>query len=460
MPMRRPACTPSGPARRGLRCRVASRVASTRRLAVLLAIWGLLGGPSVAVAGEPPSATSIAPAETPAAAGIRPSPDQEPPSGRQHLVRDPSQLARLLEQALAGDEFILWPGEYPSITLRDLAGRRDAPITIRGLRQESPPRIVGGSWGIRLLGVSHVKLHDLEVIAPRIDGIEIAPGDDGRRSSDVELRNIQITDVGDRPGRHGVLVRGADSIVLDRVTVKGWTGAGIEVVGTRGIELTGVRLEGAGRGEMLGLRLRAGTRDAVVSLSRIRDPGVGGIVLGGRSQDAEFPPDHRADRDGVRWEVESVDLQDITIVGGDVTLTFLGVTRLTATHLTAITPARAAIRIGRPRDGMLFGHLDTAMLSRCLFVWMGDAEPVPVEFGPGGDDAGLWLEENLWWRSSSPLSPETRFPGEAAGPQRIDVDPRLGPDLRPRNPEAEGFGHRPTVTWVPDAPFRGGSRFR
>ncbi len=408
-----------------------------------------------ALLADPAAATAPA-AEAPSA-GVDGADEPEPPAGLQHLVRDPSQLPRLLEQAVAGDEFILWPGEYPNITLRGVVGRRDAPITIRGLRRESPPRIVGGSWGIRLLGVSHVKLHDIEVVGPRVDGIEIAPEDDGRRSSNVELRNIQIKDVGDRPGRHGVLVREADEIVLDRVSVVGWTGAGIEVVGVRGIDITGARLEGTGRGEMLGLRLRAGTRDAAVSLSRIRAPGVGGIVLGGRSQDTEFPPDHRADRDGVRWEVESVDLQDITIVGGDVTLTCLGVTRLTASHLTAIDPSRAAIRIGRPRDGRLFGHLDTALMSRCIFAWQGDTEPVPVEFGPGGDDAGLWLEENLWWWSSAPLDPETRFPGEQARRQRTDVDPRLGPDLRPRNPAAEAFGHRPTVTGLPEAPFRGGA---
>lgn len=380
--------------------------------------------------------------------------DEPQRTGHQHLVREPATLPRLLEAAMPGDEFILWPGEYPNIVLRHAVGRADAPITIRGLRPESPPRIIGGSWGIRLHGVEHVKLRDLEIIGPRIEGVEIAPADDGRPSTNVELRNIQITDVGDRPGRHGVLVRQAEDIALDRVSVEGWTGAAIEVVGTRGIRIEGARIRGIGRGEMIGVRLRAGTRDATITFGRIQSPGVGGLVLGGRSQDEEFPPDHRADRDGRRWEVESVEVHDLTVAGADVAMTFLGVTRLTATHVTAIDPARAAIRIGRPRDGELFGHLDTAIMSRCLFVWLGDAEPVPVEFGPGGDDTGLWLEENLWWSDAAPLTTEQRFPGVVARPQRLDVNPRLGPDLRPRNPEAEGFGHRPTIVGGPIVPRR------
>ncbi|MHC4809936.1 MAG: right-handed parallel beta-helix repeat-containing protein [Planctomycetota bacterium] len=423
----------------------------------LLAVVACLGPVTAAPAAEERAAAGIpGPVDEP---GGEPR-DEPPRSGQQHLVREPDTLPRLLEEAGAGDEFILWPGEYPNIVLRDVAGREDAPIVIRGLRPESPPRIIGGSWGIRLHGVSHVRLQDLEIIGPRIEGVEIAPGDDGRRSTNIELRTIQISDVGDRPGRHGVLVRQAEDITLERVSVEGWTGAAIEVVATRGITIEGARLRGADRGEMIGIRLRAGTRNAMITLSRILSPGVGGLVLGGRSLDSEFPSEHRADRDGLRWEVESVEMHDVTVAGGDVAMTFLGVTQLTATHLTVIDPARAAIRIGRPRDGELFGHLDTAMMSRCLFLWHADLEPVPVEFGPGGDDSGLWLEENLWWSDSTALRAERDFPGETARPQRIDVDPRLGPDLRPRNPEAESFGHRPMVLGTPGVPPRPGRRAR
>lgn len=375
--------------------------------------------------------------------------DADTPPGRQHLVRPGQDLETLLEQAGPGDELILWPGRYRGVSVRGLAGRRDAPIIVRGLREDDPPVIEGGAWGLRLLGVSHVRFQDIVIRKSRIDGIEIGPGEDGTRSHSVRLDRIRVEDTGERPGRHGIALISVDDVTLRDISVAGWTGSGIEIVGSRDVTVDGANLEGRDRGELLGIRLRAGTRRTTIINTRLVEPGLGAIALGGRSRDAEFPPDETADRDGRRWEVIAPVIEDVTIIGSEIALTFLGAKQAAVTHVTIIDARRAAMRIARPRDDLAFGTIDAGSVSRCLIAWRTAEDPTIVEFGPGATDDGLWLEENLWWRAINPFPADTDFPGQESFPQLSGTDPALGEDLRPRAAAAVDFGARTTPDLVP-----------
>lgn len=389
----------------------------------------------------PPVASPDALADTAAPAATAASPASP---GRQHLVKPGQSLETVLERAEPGDEVILWPGRYSGVTLRGIAGRQDAPITVRGLRAEEPPVIDGGAWGLRLMGASHLRFRDLVVARSRIDGIEIGPDMDGTPSHDIVLEHIRIEEIGERPGRHGIALLGVADVMLRDLSIAGWTGSAIEVVGSRDVTIDRVLITGTGRGEMLGIRLRAGTSRTTVRESRLIEPGLGAIALGGRSQDADFPPDHSADADGRRWEVRGPVIEDVTIVGSDIAFTFLGVTQASIMHATVVDPRRSVLRVARPRDDAGFEALDAASMSRCLLLWREGVEPRLVEFGPGSDDSGLWLEENLWWREAGSFPADTDFPGQESFPQLVDVDPAVGEDLRPGSAAARDFGDRTT----------------
>jgi hypothetical protein len=395
----------------------------------------------------PPVSTSdpdspVPPNSTPPQAAPKTDSAPEAPPGRQHLVRPGQDLESLLEQAGPGDELILWPGRYRGVSVRGIAGRRDAPIVIRGLRADDPPVIEGGAWGLRLIGVSHLRFQDIVIRKSRIDGIEIGPGEDGTRSHSIRLERIRVEDTGERPGRHGIALASVDDVMLRDVSVAGWTGSGIEIVGSRDVTVDGAHLEGRDRGELLGIRLRAGTRRTTIMNSRLVEPGLGAIALGGRSRDQEFPPDETADRDGRRWEVVAPVIEDVTILGSEIALTFLGAKQASVTHVTIVDPRRAAMRIARPRDDVAFGTMDAASISRCLIAWRTLEDPTVIEFGPGATDDGMWLEENLWWRATDPFPADTDFPGHESFPQLAGTDPVLGEDLRPRAAAAADFGAR------------------
>ncbi len=363
--------------------------------------------------------------------------------GLQHLVQPGQDLGEIIARAAPGDEVIVWPGTYVGATVRGLVGRPDAPIVVKGLRPDEPPVIDGGAWGLRLLGARHVHVQDLVVRGSRIDGIEVAPGEDGTASRDVRFERVRVEDVGHRAGRHGFSIVRAVDVELRDVRVAGWTGSGIEIVGSHGVVVDGAELRGRDRGELLGIRLRAGSRGAIVRGVRLVEPGLGAIALGGRSRDADFPADDEPDRDGRRWEVVAPTIEDVLVVGGEIGLAFLGATRASINHLTIIDARRAAVRFARPRDDEAFGTVDASGLSRSLFAWRTEAAPVLVEVAPGATDEGLWLEENLWWREAAPLPADAAFPGQASFPQLVDVDPVLAADLSPRAAAARGFGARP-----------------
>ncbi|MFK7960001.1 MAG: hypothetical protein AB8G96_05690 [Phycisphaerales bacterium] len=392
------------------------------------------------LAGREPDAAGRGPGTDRTGEGVDTTPRRPNAPGRQHLVKPGQSLISIIEQAGPGDEIILWSGTYRGLSLRNVHGAPGRPIVIRGLDPDDPPVIEGGAWGIRMLGASHVELRDLVIVRPRIDGIEIAPDETtGKPVGPIEIVRVKIEDVGERAGRHGVRIVHGNSIRMREVTVHGWTGSAVELVGCHDVIIERCVFEGRDRGEMIGLRLRAGTADAVVRRTVMARTGRGGIVLGGRSRDHEHRMLARYADDGVRWEVAGITLDQVAVTDCEVGLTLLGLVDGSFNRMSIVDPTRAFMRFGRPQENDSVPSIRNAAIDTSLFFATG-ADVVPGEYGAGASADGLSLGGNLWWRSGAEWTPETDFPGYDSLPQRTNLDPELDAEQRPQAPDAKGFG--------------------
>lgn len=361
--------------------------------------------------------------------------------GRQHLVKPGQPLEPIIERANPGDEIILWAGTYRGISLRGVRGLPGRPIVIRGLDRNDPPVIEGGAWGIRMLGAQHIELSDLIIRRPRIDGIEIAPSEGSREPvGPIDIVRVTIEDVGERAGRHGIRIVHGNRVRLREVTVRGWTGSGIELVGCHDAIIERGVLEGRNRGEMIGIRLRGGTADAIVRRTVMLNPGRGGVVLGGRTRESEYRGMERYASDDVRWEVAGPTLDQVSVIGSEVGLTLLGVVDGSFSRLSIIDPTRSFLRLGRPLEDGSVPAVTNAAIDASLFHAAAGTDPALGEIASGATAEGLSLSNNLWWRVDDPWAPETDFPGFDSLPQRTDIDPDLDETGMPQAPDASGYG--------------------
>jgi hypothetical protein len=99
-------------------------------------------------------------------------------SARDITVHNSTELLNALQKAPDTDTFLLAPGEYTGgIYVRDISGRKDAPVTIRGTDPNNPPVFSkGGSQAIQMADCNYITFAYIRVTGYPGNGINIDDG--------------------------------------------------------------------------------------------------------------------------------------------------------------------------------------------------------------------------------------------------------------------------------------------
>jgi hypothetical protein len=351
------------------------------------------------------------------------------PAAGEVSVKDTAGLREALRNLRPGATVVLAPGEYEGgHYLTGLAGTEKAPITIRGADPAKPPTLRGGgSEGLHLTDVTHVRLQDLRVVGFPGNGINI---DDGGTpdtpTRHVVLERVVVEDTGPKGNHDALKMSGVAGFLVRECRFRGWGGSAIDLVGCRDGVIDQCRFEGKdGVLAPSGVQLKGGTRDVSVRRCWFDDCTERAVNLGGSTGLAYFrPPD--AD-----FEAKDIEVAGCRFHGGTVPVAFVGSVGGKVHRNTIHRPRKWVLRILQETTEKRFQPCRDGVFERNLVV-LGDEVKVAVNVGPGTAPETFALKGNAWFQPGSDRPPSLPV-AEEDGVH--GVDPKLedpgGPAMRP-----------------------------
>ena len=362
----------------------------------------------------------------------------------QHLIRATDNLDQRLADAVPGDEFILWPGEYESIRRGSLRGTAEFPITIRGLDPENPPRFSGGSRGIAIDDVAHVRLINLSIAQSKLCGISLSSDEDG---GDIKLEDITVSDTFGRAPRNAIQLTGVDGLSLNRIRIRGFNGIGLDLNECRNVTIEDLSVERTDpeiRGSA-SVRFGDGCKEVAWNRGQLRDAAEVGIVFGtppvlADEDDGAGRQDEPGDAGTKLARPYGIDIQNVFCQRHDVSVVFAGAEVVSFTRCTVQEPKRvfvATLHVDEAVDAC-----KDVIIGDSIFAWQGDPMTPLGIFATSECVAGIILNENLWWTPDlpSPAPDQLTWPGSVGFAQRIGPDPMLSEAGVSARPAAHAFG--------------------
>jgi hypothetical protein len=302
----------------------------------------------------------------------------------------------------------------------------------------------GGRHGVLLRRMQHVVVQDLIITGATLHGIEASGvrGEEGapaRQALSLTIRHVTVTHVGPIGRRNGVLLRDLDRVVIEQCTFEGWGGSAIELVACNDVTIEKCTFTGLeDYSQMNAVQARAGSERVNIENCVMIDAGVTAVAMGGQSAREEFRGPVAANP---RPEASRVRMTRNLIRGGHSAVAFINCDHCIARNNTIVRPQRWVYLI-LDHD---FPHVSPSR--RCTFAsnlinWHpGDLQRFS-HLRDGAAASGLTLDQNLWW--SADLEKARSRLGELAGssqfPQVMDLNPLLDDRFVPTEPQAMMFG--------------------
>jgi hypothetical protein len=383
-------------------------------------------------------------------------------SATQHLVAPGEDWSRLASRVKPGDEIILMPGRHKPASFTDLRGEANRPIIIRSVTPDAPAVIVADSAGVEFIRPFAVILQDVQITAGTRTGIRATDGHMGEEvagdpyQSGFRIRRVTISRIGPEATSDAIRIWGLADVQVDQLTVHGWGGAAVEIVGCREVTIERSRFLGDADFEQVsGVEVRGGSQAVSVIDCVFRDCGEASIALGGHSARREFRPSlpEAPDTKRPRFEASRVQVDRCEVVGGRTSFSLIGAQHVVINACTIVNPGASLFRFGATDPNAPVSPNDHVTLDANLLTW----KPATLQALFAADDtarpATLNITDNLWWSPGESAQLADRFPVEPALPQTLDVDPRLDREYRPTDPAATPYGRHAggaAVTRVPD----------
>jgi len=383
-------------------------------------------------------------------------------SATQHLVAPGEDWSRLASRVKPGDEIILMPGRHKPASFTDLRGEANRPIIIRSVTPDAPAVIVADSAGIEFIRPFAVILQDVQITAGTRAGIRATDGESGDGvvgdpfQSGFRVRRVSISRIGPEATSDAVRIWGLADVQIDQLTVVGWGGAAVEIVGCREVTIERSRFLGDSDFEQVsGVEVRGGSQAVSMIDCVFRDCGDASIALGGPSARREFRPalPDVPDPKRPRFEASRIQVDRCEVVGGRTSIALIGAQHVVINACTIVNPEESLFRFATTDPNIPVSQNDHVTLDANLFAW----KPATLRALFAADDtarpAALNITDNLWWSPGESPQLAGRFPAEPALPQTLEVDPRLDRDFRPTDPAATPYGRHAgggAVTHVPD----------
>lgn len=385
------------------------------------------------------------------------------PKGRQHLVNPGDDWSQLADQLRPGDEIILMPGVHRPAVLDDLRGTHERPIIIKSLTAEHPATINaamalpgaggaggtgsagsgGGRHGLLLRRTQHVIVQDLIITGATLHGIEASgareTSEPANQGPSLTLRHVTVTHVGPIGRRNGLLLRNLDRVIIEQCAFEGWGGSAVELVACNDVSIEKCSFRGLeDYSQMNAVQIRAGSERVRIEDCLMIDAGVTAVAMGGQSSSEEFRGPASANP---RPEAARVRVTRNLVRGGHSAVAFINCDQCIARNNTIVRPQRWVYLI-LDNDGPQLAPSRRCTFASNLIHWQpGDLQRFS-HLRDGAAANGLTLDQNLWW--SADLEKARSRLGELAGssqfPQVMDVNPQLDDRYLPTEPQAMMFG--------------------
>lgn len=315
---------------------------------------------------------------------------------RDITIHDSTELLNALQKAHDINTILLVPGEYTGgIYIRDISGRDDAPITIRGTDPNNPPTFSkGGGQAIHMADCSYITLAHIRVRGYSANGINI---DDGGTfetpSHHIVLNNIIILNTGPKGNHDALKMSGVDEFVVKNCRFEGWGGSGIDMVGCHNGKIMDCTFVGKkGYAQSNGIQLKGGTSNVAVEACLFRNAGYRSINLGGSTGLQFFRP-----------RVNDYEATNITVAGNRFIGSMSPIAWVTAKgghvhHNTIIFPGKWILRILQETRNTKFKPCHGGIFENNLIIYDSKVD-VFVNVGSRTAPETFRFRNNAWYKA-------------------------------------------------------------
>ncbi len=330
-------------------------------------------------------------------------------------VRTSEELRHAFSQANPGDRIRVAPGKYRGgISIRNVSGRKDAPIVIAAADEKNPPVFEGGNSGMMLSDCNHLELRGLHFSGARVNGLNIDDGGSFETpSTGIVLSGLRVSDVGDRGNNDGIKLSGLTEFRVENCVIERWgrSGSGIDMVGCRNgaIEKCVFRHQGPMDGAS-GVQAKGGSESITIRHSRFENAGQRGVNLGGSTGLAYFRPKPRG------FEAREIVAERNVFIGGLAPVCFVGSVDCVFRFNTVYRPAKWVVRILQENNERGFVPCQRGVFKANLIVF--DTSQTRIHINVGGNTAPetFKFEQNYWYCRDRPAASRPRLPvNESSG---------------------------------------------
>jgi hypothetical protein len=366
------------------------------------------------------------------------------PVPRETLVRTAAELQQAVQQAKPGTRIRIAPGDYQGpFYFAKVHGAAGKPIILVGSDPKRPPRILGRGECMHFSGASHLELQHITFQNAANNGLNIDDGGDyDTPSHHVTLRNLRVSDVGQKGNRDAIKLSGLDDFLVQNCLVERWGdgGSGIDMVGCHRGKIIGCVLRQGGAD---GVQAKGGSSEILLRDCRMEDYGERGVNIGGstgleffRPKVAQMPADRR-------YEARDIRIENSLFIGGTTPFAFVGVEGAVVRRNTVYHPKRWALRILQETREPGFVPCRNGRFEENIVVFRSDQWfEGGVNIGSATAPQTFQFARNVWFCSDRPERSRPTLPT----PER---DALIGQNPRLRDPQRGDFN------LAPDSPAAG-----
>lgn len=346
-------------------------------------------------------------------------------------VKTPQELRDAVGRAKAGETILIAPGQYGGgFHFAKLRG-----VTLAAADPKNPPVFES----MHLSEIENVELRDLVFRGARHNGLNI---DDGGRvdtpSRGLVLKNLKVSEVGDRGNEDAIKLSGVDDFRVDGCAIERWgTGGGsaIDMVGCHKGVIENCTFTHPDPGGSTGVQMKGGCADVTVRRNRFENAGSRAVNIGGSTGLQYFRPPLK---NPPHAEAKNIRVEGNTFVGSDAPIAFVGVDGAVVRFNTIVIPRRWSMRILQETTESGFVPCRKGEFSNNLVVFRSNQGGVNI--GPHTEPQSFTFSRNFWFCVDAPAQSRPKLPTEEKGGV-YGQDPQLTDDhtLKPGSP-AKGFG--------------------
>ncbi len=314
-------------------------------------------------------------------------------------------LNKATEQAEAGTQILLLPGEYPTGNrIVRLQGSEEKPIRIAGYSQEERARFLGGNQAMHLVEPRYVVLENISVEGASMNGLNLDDGGDYDTPAEhVILRGITIRHIGPEGNHDAIKLSGLDHFRVEDCTITDPSdgGSGIDMVGCHHGMITQNTFSGEGSNA---IQAKGGTAHILIHGNRFENSGHRAINMGGSTGLPFFRPID------VPYEASNITVWGNIFIGAQTPIGFVGCQYGLFAHNTVYLPEKWALRILQENREKRFIKSSHNIIANNIFV-IDQRVSTLVNIGPDTQPETFVFANNLWYHQDNENFSRIDLPG-------------------------------------------------